>query len=107
MNVNAVEGAEEDSYRFNPWRAPGHAPVVDAWFVYPRDFTFMHHALLVPQGPASIIYPSERALTTADRHCCLRRTASCGAIIIQWDGGWQTEDAKDWWRKSLPSQYAK
>ena len=23
MNVNAEEGAEEDSYRFNPWRAPG------------------------------------------------------------------------------------
>lgn len=30
MNVDAVEGAEEDSYRFNPWRAPGSAPVVDA-----------------------------------------------------------------------------
>ena len=34
MNVDAVEGAEEDSYRFNPWRAPGHAPVVDAWCVH-------------------------------------------------------------------------
>ena len=30
MNVEAIEGAEEDSYRFNPWRAPGYAPVVDA-----------------------------------------------------------------------------
>lgn len=30
MNIDAVEGSEEDSYRFNPWRAPGHAPVVDA-----------------------------------------------------------------------------
>eukprot|EP00928_Gymnodinium_smaydae_P028390 TRINITY_DN21659_c0_g1_i1.p1 TRINITY_DN21659_c0_g1~~TRINITY_DN21659_c0_g1_i1.p1 ORF type:complete len:426 (+),score=29.75 TRINITY_DN21659_c0_g1_i1:74-1351(+) len=29
MNVNAVECSEEDSYRFNPWRAPGSAPVVD------------------------------------------------------------------------------
>jgi len=29
MNVNAEEGAEEDSYRFNPWRAPGYAPIVD------------------------------------------------------------------------------
>lgn len=29
MNVDAVEGSEEDSYRFNPWRAPGSAPVVD------------------------------------------------------------------------------
>jgi hypothetical protein len=29
MNLEAVEGSEEDSYRFNPWRAPGSAPVVD------------------------------------------------------------------------------
>lgn len=29
LNIDAVEGSEEDSYRFNPWRAPGHAPVVD------------------------------------------------------------------------------
>jgi len=29
MNIRAVEGAEDDSYRFNPWRAPGTAPVVD------------------------------------------------------------------------------
>ena len=30
MNVDATLGEEEDSYRFNPWRAPGYAPVVDA-----------------------------------------------------------------------------
>lgn len=30
MNVHAIEGVEEDAYRFNPWRAPGYAPVVDA-----------------------------------------------------------------------------
>ena len=30
MNVHAVEGSVEDSYRFNPWRRPGSAPVVDA-----------------------------------------------------------------------------
>lgn len=29
LNMEAREGSEEDSYRFNPWRAPGHAPVVD------------------------------------------------------------------------------
>ena len=29
LNLGAVEGSEEDSYRFNPWRAPGWAPVVD------------------------------------------------------------------------------
>ena len=30
MNINAEEGSEQDSYRFNPWRAPGSAPVVSA-----------------------------------------------------------------------------
>ena len=30
MNLHAVEGSEEDVYRFQPWRAPGYAPVVDA-----------------------------------------------------------------------------
>lgn len=29
MNIDAVEGSVNDSYRFNPWRAPGSAPVVD------------------------------------------------------------------------------
>merc|ERR1711977_535144 len=29
LNMDAVEGSDEDSYRYNPWRAPGHAPVVD------------------------------------------------------------------------------
>ena len=29
LNMDVVEGSVEDSYRFNPWRAPGRAPVVD------------------------------------------------------------------------------
>ena len=29
LNLDVEEGTDEDSYRFNPWRAPGHAPVVD------------------------------------------------------------------------------
>merc|ERR1712125_282457 len=29
MNIHAEEGSVEDSYRFNPWRAPGSAPVID------------------------------------------------------------------------------
>lgn len=29
LNMDAEEFAAEDSYQFNPWRAPGHAPVVD------------------------------------------------------------------------------
>ena len=29
MNLNAVEGSVNDSYQYNPWRAPGFAPVVD------------------------------------------------------------------------------
>ena len=27
--MGAVEGSKEDVYRYNPWRAPGYAPVVD------------------------------------------------------------------------------
>ena len=27
--MDAVDGADDDSYRYNPWRAPGRAPVVD------------------------------------------------------------------------------
>ena len=30
MNVHAAAGSEDDVYRFNPWRAPGSAPVTDA-----------------------------------------------------------------------------
>eukprot|EP00040_Diaphanoeca_grandis_P011897 m.60909 g.60909 ORF g.60909 m.60909 type:complete len:403 (-) comp22904_c0_seq1:338-1546(-) len=30
LNLGVTEGSEEDRYRFNPWRAPGWAPVVDA-----------------------------------------------------------------------------
>ena len=29
MNIHATDGAVDDSYRYNPWRAPGTAPVVD------------------------------------------------------------------------------
>jgi len=29
LNMGAVEGSKEDAYRFNPWRAPGYAPIVD------------------------------------------------------------------------------
>lgn len=29
LNVDAVDGAADDSYRYNPWRAPGFAPVTD------------------------------------------------------------------------------
>jgi len=29
MNMHAEDGAVNDSYRYNPWRAPGAAPVVD------------------------------------------------------------------------------
>ena len=30
MNMGAKAGSDEDVYRFNPWRAPGAAPVTDA-----------------------------------------------------------------------------
>ncbi len=30
MNKKAEAGGVNDSYRYNPWRYPGNAPVVDA-----------------------------------------------------------------------------
>lgn len=30
MNRGAIEGSADDSYRYNPWRRPGSAPVTDA-----------------------------------------------------------------------------
>ena len=27
MNIHAIRGSADDSYRYNPWRAPGTAPV--------------------------------------------------------------------------------
>lgn len=30
MNLGAEAGGVNDSYRYNPWRAPGHAPVTDS-----------------------------------------------------------------------------
>jgi hypothetical protein len=30
LNIGAEEGSVEDSYMYNPWRAPGYAPVIDA-----------------------------------------------------------------------------
>lgn len=29
LNIAAEEGSVEDAYKFNPWRAPGYAPVID------------------------------------------------------------------------------
>lgn len=29
MNLGAEDGSEEDAYRYNPWRAPGYAPIDD------------------------------------------------------------------------------
>jgi hypothetical protein len=29
MNIHAIPGAVNDSYQYNPWRAPGSAPVID------------------------------------------------------------------------------
>jgi len=42
MNMNATEGSEEDRYRFNPWRAPGWAPVVDACGQAGGEYGYQH-----------------------------------------------------------------
>ena len=49
MNLGAEPDSPQDSYRFNPWRAPGSAPVTDAcgtaggtqpWHAGPGDAVF-------------------------------------------------------------------
>merc|ERR1719181_2553423 len=42
LNMDVVEGADEDSYRYNPWRAPGFAPVVDPCGQAGGEFGFQH-----------------------------------------------------------------
>merc|ERR1719272_1240673 len=43
LNIDVVEGSEEDSYRFNPWRAPGHAPVVDPGGQAGGEYGYQHN----------------------------------------------------------------
>ena len=42
LNTDAVEGSAEDSYRYNPWRAPGRAPVVDACGQAGGEYGYQH-----------------------------------------------------------------
>jgi len=42
LNMDAKEGTDEDSYRYNPWRAPGFAPVVDACGQAGGQFGYQH-----------------------------------------------------------------
>eukprot|EP00040_Diaphanoeca_grandis_P011957 m.61133 g.61133 ORF g.61133 m.61133 type:complete len:428 (-) comp22936_c0_seq1:157-1440(-) len=48
LNLKAIPGSINDSYRYNPWRAPGSAPVVDACGQAGGKF------LITPMGGASV-----------------------------------------------------
>ena len=51
MNVHAIEGAVNDSYRFNPWRAPGeHAQKLSSVCVITRTIFVAHSKRLCPCG---------------------------------------------------------
>ena len=74
MNTMAVDGAEDDSYRYNPWRAPGYAPVIDPcgqagarepWTPVGGDSSFTNTTLakmgdlgskVLPKGPSEVIW---------------------------------------------------
>ena len=60
LNLHAIPGAVNDSYRHNPWRAPGSAPVVDPW-----------SAALPPPRPFSL---SLSSAPTANRHTFCRHS---------------------------------
>lgn len=42
LNIDAEEGSDEDRYRFNPWRAPGWAPVVDSCGMAGGEHGYQH-----------------------------------------------------------------
>eukprot|EP00911_Craspedida_sp_UC1_P002862 UC1_evm2s2095 len=42
LNLDAIDGSEQDVYRYNPWRAPGHAPVVDACGQAGGEYGYQH-----------------------------------------------------------------
>ena len=59
LNMDAVDGATDDSYRYNPWRAPGFAPVVDPCGQARRAKSAprsLRRALLMPQVNAGSLY---------------------------------------------------
>ena len=75
LNIDVDEGSVEDSYRFNPWRAPGSAPVVDscgvaggeyAWQTMGGDSVFKNTSFAGKGMKGSkVLKPTDRALRPA------------------------------------------
>jgi len=77
MNRQAVEGSVNDTYRFNPWRAPGSAPVTDACGM--AGGTIRAHA-----GPGVAIFADNRFAKMGDLGSHVLKPAPSGVV---WKAG--------------------
>lgn len=77
LNRWVVEGSVNDSYRFNPWRAPGTAPVADACGM--AGGTSPQHA-----GPGEAIFETTEFATQGDLGSKVLPQAPSGAV---WTSG--------------------
>jgi hypothetical protein len=67
INRGAVAGSEADWTKYNPWRAPGHAPIYDPWCVpFPP----------LPVGQAFIVSPFQQHLISNELNSCHRSIAA-------------------------------
>jgi len=81
MNRDVVEGSVNDSYRFNPWRAPGTAPVTDACGM--AGGTAPAHA-----GPGVAVFATTEFATQGDLGSKVLPKAPSGTI---WTAGTNVE----------------
>lgn len=77
MNRAAIEGSKSDSYRRNPWRAPGRAPVTDA--CGKAGGTDRAHA-----GPGDAVFADTKLARMGDLGSKVLKPAPSGA---QWVAG--------------------
>eukprot|EP00658_Telonema_sp_P-2_P014315 TRINITY_DN15440_c0_g1_i20.p1 TRINITY_DN15440_c0_g1~~TRINITY_DN15440_c0_g1_i20.p1 ORF type:complete len:290 (-),score=40.93 TRINITY_DN15440_c0_g1_i20:36-905(-) len=84
MNLGAQPGSHQDTYRFNPWRAPGSAPVTDACGTAGGTSPSQ-------RGPGDAIYADTPFATMGDRGSKVLAPAPSGVI---WSAGQKVEV---WW----------
>lgn len=81
MNRGAVAGSVNDSYRLNPWRAPGHAPVTDACGM--AGGTLKAH-----EGPGDAVFHDTEFARMGDLGSRVLKSAPSGTV---WTVGAQVE----------------
>ena len=83
MSRWAKEGSANDTYRYNPWRAPGHAPVNDACGM--AGGTLRKHA-----GPGEAIFADNQFAKMGDLGSQVLPPAPSGTV---WTAGTSVEVA--------------